>query len=239
MKRAAILGLLLAVVVPASGGAGSDRLTVFAASSLTDALPKIDASPRYNFAGSPQLAFQISQRAPADVFAAASSKYPEDLYRKGLVFKPVRFATNRLVVIVPRANPARIHSVFDLRNDGVRLVIGAEGVPIGDYTRKLLATLHLEAALDNVVSNETDVRSVVAKVALGGADAGIVYATDARSATGKLKTITIPRRGQPTVVYEIAIVGSTKKLAAARAYVTAVRSSRGRAALRSEGFGVP
>jgi len=239
LRRAIIITLVVAVVAPAGAGAGSERLTVFAASSLTDVLPRIDARPRYNLAGSDQLAFQIGQRAPADVFAAASPKYPEGLYRKGLVFKPVPFATNRLVVIVPASNPAGIRSVFDLEKKGVRLVIGSAGVPIGDYTRKVLARLRLRAALANVVSEETDVRSVVAKVALGGADAGIVYATDARPAAGKVKKVGIPSRGQPSVVYEIAIVRSTKKLAAARAYVARVLGRSGRIALRSYGFGVP
>jgi len=239
MTRLAIGALVTLAATTATAGAGSDRLTVFAASSLTDVLPRIDPAPRYNFAGSDQLAFQIGQRAPADVFAAASPKDPEQLYRKGLVFKPLAFATNRLVVIVPSRNPAGIHSVFDLDNQGVTLVIGARGVPIGDYTRTVLARLHLRAALDNVVSEEADVRGVVAKVALGGADAGIVYRTDARPAGAKVKTVGIPARGQPTVVYEIAVVKSTKKLAAARAYVARVLGRAGRAALRSSGFGLP
>jgi molybdate transport system substrate-binding protein len=239
VRLVAVIAAAAAVVTAATAGAGSGRLTVFAASSLTDALPAIDSRPRYNFAGSDQLAFQIGQRAPADIFAAASPKYPEELYRKGLVYKPVPFATNRLIVIVPSANPAGIRSVFDLDKRGVRLVIGARGVPIGDYTRKVLARLHLRAALDNVVSEETDVRSVVAKVALGGADAGIVYRTDARAAVGKVKTLSIPNRGQPTVVYEIAVVWSTPRIASARAYIARVLGRPGRVALRSSGFGLP
>jgi molybdate transport system substrate-binding protein len=242
VKRLALASaVLVALAITATAGATPDsgRLTIFAASSLTDVLPAIDARPRYNFAGSDQLAFQIAQHAPADVFAAASPKYPDDLYRKGLVFKPAAFATNRLVVIVPAGNPADIHSVFDLKKPGVRLAIGARGVPIGDYTRKVLAKLRLTAALDNVVSEETDARSIVAKVALGGADAGIVYATDARPAGSKVKTIRIPPRGQPSVVYEIAVVRSSKKIAAARAFVARVLGRKGRAALRSNGFGLP
>jgi molybdate transport system substrate-binding protein len=118
-------------------------------------------------------------------------------------------------------------------------VIGAEGVPIGDYARKVLARLGLRSALENVVSEETDVRSVVAKVVLGGANAGIVYTTDAHSAVGKLKTIAIPARGQPTVRYELAILRSTRQLAAARAYVRGVLGPVGRAALLAYGFGLP
>jgi molybdate transport system substrate-binding protein len=240
VRRAAVALLLVAGLAgPASGSTGSDRLTVFAASSLTNVLPKVDRGPRYSFAGSDQLAFQIRQGAPVDVFAAASPKYPQDLYGDGLVSRPRVFATNRLVVIVPRSNPAGIKSVTDLRKDGVRLVIGAAGVPIGDYTRQVLARLRLSSALDNVVSEETDVRSVVAKVVLGAANAGIVYTTDARTAPRKLRTVTIPKRGQPVVKYEIAVVTSTDHAAAARAYVQRVLGPAGRRALRTAGFGLP
>jgi molybdate transport system substrate-binding protein len=223
----------------AAGSTGSDRLTVFAASSLTNVLPKVDRGPRYSFAGSDQLAFQIRQGAPADVFAAASPKYPQELYGDRLVSRPRVFATNRLIVIVPRSNPAGIKSVYDLRNDAVRLVIGAAGVPIGDYTRQVLARLRLSSALEKVVSEETDVRSVVAKVVLGAANAGIVYATDARTAPRRLRTVQIPRRGQPVVKYEIAVVRATDRGAAARAYVRRVLGPAGRRALRAAGFGVP
>src|SRR4029077_14639624 len=95
------------------------RITVYAAASLTDVFPKIDPGPRCSFAGSDTLALQIRQGAPADVFAAASPKQPDLLYSQGLVYKPIVFATNRLVLIVPRSNPAHIRSVFDLRRPGI------------------------------------------------------------------------------------------------------------------------
>jgi molybdate transport system substrate-binding protein len=226
-----------ALALPAS--ASAPRATVYAASSLTDVFPAIDRAQRYSFAGSDQLALQIEQGAPADVFAAASTKQPDQLYREGLVDKPVVFATNRLVLIVPRSNPARIRSVFDLRRHGIKLVIGQQGVPIGDYTRKVLAKLGLASVLANVVSQETDVRSVVGKVALGEADAGFVYATDARSAAARLVTIALPARAQPTVRYELAVVRATERLAAARAFVARVLGRQGRAKLVEFGFGVP
>ena len=142
-------------------------------------LPRDRPAPRYGFAGSDQLAFQIQQGAPADVFAAASPKYPEALYRQGLVEKPIPFATNTLVLIVPKANPAGIHSVNDLTKPGVKIVIGDPSVPVGSYTRTVLNNLGISAAvLKNVVSQETDVKGVVTKVALGEADAGFVYVTD-------------------------------------------------------------
>jgi len=239
VKRAAVLCLLVLVAVPAAAAGGAPRITVLAASSLTNALPAIDPAPRYSFEGSDRLAFQIEQGARADVFAAASPKYPQALYKSGLVDRPVVFATNSLVVIVPRSNPGHIRSVSDLTRPGLRLVVGAAGVPIGDYTRKVLAKLGLTAALRNVVSNEPDVRSIVAKVALGEADAGFVYVTDTSSAHGKLKTISIPQRGQPTVKYEIAVIRSSTHPAAAQAFVREVLSRTGRQKLRLFGFGLP
>jgi molybdate transport system substrate-binding protein len=215
------------------------HLNVFAASSLTDVLPRLDRAARYQFAGSDQLAFQISQGAPADVFLGASPKYPEDLYGRGLCSKPTVFATNTVVLIVPRANPARIRSVFDLRRDGIRLVIGAKGVPIGDYTRRLLANLGLESVLSNVVSEETDVKLVVAKVALGDADAGFVYRTDVKPVGNKVFRIAVPAVAQPTVRYELCVPTASKHPREARAFVRRVLSREGRARLRAFGFGVP
>ena len=113
MRALAVLFALVALALPSATGAGGS-FTVYAAASLTEVFPKIDPSPRYSFAGSDQLALQIRQGAPADVYAAASPKYPQLLYHDGLVRKPITFATNKLVVIVPKSNPAQIHSVYDL-----------------------------------------------------------------------------------------------------------------------------
>jgi molybdate transport system substrate-binding protein len=239
MRRLAVLLAFTALAFVSAASAGPPKLTVLAASSLTDAFPALDHAERYSFGGSDQLAFQIRQGAPADVFAAASPKYPEQLYAAKLVYRPVVFATNRLVVIVPRSNPGHIRSIADLERRGVRVVLGAAGVPIGDYTRKVLAKLGLNAVLRNVVSDEPDVRSIVTKVALGEADAGFVYVTDVRSAASKLSTVPIPDRGQPTVKYEIAVLRSTRHLAAARAFVRRVVGADGRRVLRRYGFGAP
>lgn len=235
MRRLALC-LLLVLAAPAAA-AGS--LTVYAASSLTDVFPRIDPGSRFSFAGSDQLALQIRRGAPADVFAAASPKAPEQLYREGLVELPVVFATNRLVLIVPRSNPAGIRGVFDLRRDGIKLVVAQQGVPVGDYTRTILKNLGLSSVLSNVVSQETDVRGVVAKVALGEADAGFAYTTDVRSAPGKLQAIRLPAWAQPRVRYEIAVVKGSPNAAAARAFVARVLSPAGRARLAAAGFGLP
>jgi molybdate transport system substrate-binding protein len=214
-------------------------LAIFAAASLTGVFPQIDRAPHYQFAGSDQLAFQILQGAPADVFAAASPRYPRELHAKGRCSKPVVFATNSLVLIVPRSNPARIHGVYDLRRRGIRLVVGAKGVPVGDYTRALLTRLHLSSVLRNVVSNEEDVKAVVAKVALGEADAGFVYRTDVQPVGRRVRRISLPARAEPTVRYEVCIPTTSKHPQLARRFVHELLSQRGRARLRAAGFGLP
>jgi len=239
VRALAALFALAALVLPSATGAGGS-FTVYAAASLTPVFPKISASPRYSFAGSDQLALQIRQGAPADVYAAASPKYTQLLYRDGLVGKPVTFAKNRLIVIVPKSNPADIHSVYDLRKDGVKVVIGDQSVPIGSYTRQLLDNLGIkDAVLHNVVSQETDVKSIVAKIALGEADAGFVYRTDAKPVSTRVEKVFLPVRAQPPVRYQIAVVSSSPRKVEARAFIRSVLSARGRTLLRRAGFGLP
>jgi molybdate transport system substrate-binding protein len=239
MRALAALFALLALAIPTSTGAGGS-FTVYAAASLSEVFPKIDPRPRYGFAGSDQLALQIRQGASADVFASASPKYTQLLYHDELVLRPVTFATNKLVVIVPKSNPANLHSVYDLRRSGVKLVIGDQGVPIGSYTRQLLDALGIkDAVLRNVVSQETDVKGIVAKVALGEADAGFVYVTDARPVTSKVRRIFLPAWAQPPIRYQVAIVKSTPRQVAARAFIRKLLSKRGRLLLKRAGFGLP
>jgi molybdate transport system substrate-binding protein len=233
-----LAGLIITALVLASGAAarsGSD-LTVFAASSLTDAFPKIDGSATYSFAGSNTLEAQIRQGAPADVFASANTALPNGLHRDHRCSKPVVFTRNTLVVIVPRKNPAHIHHVSDLASGGVKLVIAARGAPVGTYTLQVLKRLHLFRVLRNVVSRETDVREVLAKVALGEADAGFVYSTDARTVPRKVRTITIPARGQPNVRYGICVVAGAPHKDAAQAFVKRVLSKAGQRILITYGF---
>ncbi len=240
MRRVALAVALLGLLAfPAAASVGASKITVYAAASLTEVFPKIDPDERYSFAGSDQLAFQIQQGAPADVFAAASPKYPEQLYRQGLVLKPVVFATNALVLIVPASNPARITSVFDLKKRGIKLVIGQKGVPIGDYTRKILGNLGLSGVLAHVVSQEADVKGIVGKVVLGQADAGFVYVTDAKPVGRKVKVVRLPARAQPQVKYAIAVVKASHDRGAAAAFVARVLGKKGRAALAAAGFGLP
>jgi molybdate transport system substrate-binding protein len=211
-------------------------LTIFAAASLTNVFPQIAPKQHYSFAGSNALAAQIQQGAPADVFASANTSIPFQLYDHGLVEKPVIFTRNELIVIVPRSNPAGIHSVADLAKPGVKLVVAAPGVPVGDYTRTVLHTMKLDSVLQNVVSNETDVREVLAKVALGEADAGFVYLTDARTVRGKVATIGIRWSAQPRVSYAVAVVRASKHKAAARVFVRTLLGKAAQKKLRAAGF---
>jgi len=233
--------LLLAALLVSSACGGSEearRLEVFAASSLRETFVELEG-PRYSFAGSDDLALQIAEGAEADVFAAASPKAPEGLYEDGLVERPRTFATNRLVLIVPRENEAGIQGLADLRQPGVRLVLGDEGVPIGDYTRDALLRAGAEDVLENTVSFEDDVKGVVSKVALDEADAGFVYATDAKAAADDVSVIELPAAIQPEVRYTVAVVAGSDRQDEAKAFVERLLTREGRAALREAGFGLP
>lgn len=238
VKALAALAFATSLLAGCGGSEGDDRLTVYAAASLADVLPAIDPDARYSFAGSDELATQIREGAPADVYAAASTRYPDELFDEGLVEAPVVFATNRLVLVVPSDNPAGIDEVADVSRPGTKLVVAAEGVPVGDYTRSVLESLGLDAALGNVVSNEDDVKGVVAKVSVGEADAGFVYATDAVAAED-IRTIELPEDAQPPIEYAVAVVSSGSDQDAARAFVEKLVGPDGRAALEAAGFGLP
>jgi molybdate transport system substrate-binding protein len=234
-----ILGAILVLALPA-GSMPATRITVYAAASLTTVFPRIDNAPRYNFAGSDTLATQIAQGAPADVFASASPKQTELLYHEGILRRPVVFATNKLIVIVPAANPGHIRSVYDLRRKGLKVIIGTPTVPVGAYTRQILDSLGItQDVMSNVVDQEPDVKGIVAKIALGEGDAGFVYKTDARPAGNKVQTILLPAWAQPPIRYEIGVVRKSSHRLAARAFIKRVTSLRGRRLLVQAGFGLP
>ena len=223
-----------------TAGSGGDAPTVLAAASLTKVFPQIDPGAKYTFAGSGALEVQIEQGAPADVFAAASPKQPAALLAKGLVSKPVEFATNMLVLIVPKSNPAHITSVADITKPGVKLVICNATVPCGDYARNAFTNLGITSeAMKNVVSQTTDVTQTVAQVALGQADAGFVYVTDADAAKGKVAVVKLPAKAKPEAKDYIAVVKSGKNQAGAAAFVKLVLSPQGQAKLQAAGFGKP
>jgi molybdate transport system substrate-binding protein len=237
MRRLLAALVLLGVLATAASAATHAQITVFAAASLTDVFPQIDSGERYSFGGSNTLSAQIQQGAPADIFASANTTLPNTLFAKGLCSKPVVFTRNTLVIVVPTSNPAGIHSVYDLTRSGIKLVVAGSGVPVGSYTLQILKNMNLSSAvLKNVVSQETDVREVLAKVALGEADAGFVYATDARTVPGKVKVVKVPAWAQPKVQYGICVVSSSSNKTDAQAFVNRVLAKAGQAKLLAAGF---
>ena len=235
-RRAALLVAALALLMAAPASTASTRLTIYAASSLTDAFGKFDPAQRYSFGASSTLETQVENGAPADLFASAAPLNAQRLFREGLVEKPVTFTSNRLALIVPRSNPAGLSFVYDLRRKPVKLVVAGAAVPVGAYTRTVLRRLGLSSVLAKVVSHEADARAVASKVALGQADAGFVYATDARAVADRVNVIRIPASAQPRVRYQIAVVSGSSKKAAARAWIRALLSPRGQSVLKEFGF---
>ena len=241
MRRLAALACLLALAGCGGDGGGSEpRLTVSAAASLKAAMTHYgagfeDATVRFSFAGSDELAAQIRQGAAPDVFASANTKLPEALYAEGKVEKPQVFAGNRLVLAVPAGA-----SLDDLTRPGVRIAAGAEAVPVGAYTREVLARLpaaRRRAIEANIRSNEPDVGGVVGKLTQGAVDAGFVYATDVVAAGDELEPIDLPASLRPTVAYGVAVVEGARE--PARAFVQGLLDGAGADALREAGFEPP
>jgi molybdate transport system substrate-binding protein len=244
-RAAAIVSLALAVLGLGACGGGDDNqqvLVVSAASSLQDAFTEYaqsfpGADIKQSFAGSDQLAAQIRQGARPDVYAAASTDYPDELYKDGLVEKPRVFAANRLVIAVPK--DSNVHSLSDLAESGVTLVIGDPSVPVGSYTREVLDGLpapERAAILANVRSEEPEVAGIVAKLTGGAADAGFVYVTDVKAAGPDLRAIRVPAGLQPDVAYGVAIVKGASNSELARHYVNGLFNGAGKRALHATGF---
>lgn len=236
MSALLLLAASFASVALAVHQSPKPQLTVFAAASLTNVFPRIDTRERYSFGGSNTLAAQIQQGLPADVFASANTSIPKRLHAEGLVTRPVDFTANKLAIVVARGNPEKIRKPQDLERSGLRIVMAAAGVPAGDYTRKVLARLGLSNLVGKAVAQETDVREVLAQVALGQADAGFVYLTDARAFAGRVGVIGIPKRAQPTVIYAAAAVESSKHLKEAQAWIRRLNGRTAQRKLRAAGF---
>lgn len=240
MRRTPIaiaIALVLGLAVPASASA----LNVYAAASLREVFEQIDRGPTYNFAGSNVLQTQIQNGAPADVFASASPQEAQALFKAGNCERPVTFATNKLIMIVPKSNPGGVRSVYSLRKGGLRVAIGTPGVPIGSYTRSVLKRLGLTKALSkNTVSQESNVAGIVSKVGLGSADVGFAYVTDGKIASDRVSAIKLPTYAQPPVRYQICVVKRSGADAnGAKAFIAKVRSNAGRNRLKAAGFGLP
>jgi molybdate transport system substrate-binding protein len=239
VKRAvAALALLVAGCGGSSSADSDEPVVVSAASSMSEALQACSPDARLQFAGSDELAAQIEQGVKPDVYAAANTKLPDELYDEGLLEKPVKFATNELVLAVPKGS--RIDSVDDLTAKGVKIAIGAEEVPIGSYTRDTLAKLPPEqsrAILANVRSNEPDVKGIVGKLTQGAVDAGFVYVTDVNATNGRLTAVDLPAEVEPQVTYEAGVVQGAKHPEQARAYVDGLLDGGCADSLRQAGFG--
>jgi molybdate transport system substrate-binding protein len=235
--RRSLAGILAAFGAAGAllAGCGGDdsRPVVLAASSVRAPL---DAAPaaRASFSSSGTIATQLRQGAPADVAVLADAGLARDLAGEGLIDTPVAIARNAVAVLVPKGNPRGIRSASDLERAGVRVAIGAQGVPVGDYARTALHRAGADGALGHVVTEEPDAAGVVGKVALGEVDAGLGYASDLRG--GRVDGFVLPAAVQPDVVYSAAIVRSARHPDAARAYLAWLAGPDGRRAFTEAGF---
>jgi molybdate transport system substrate-binding protein len=234
----------------------SGNLTVFAASSLTDAFNEEKqafeaahpgVSVTFNFAGSPTLRAQLGQGARADVLATADRKNMDAALQNGLVVDAgTTFARNKLAVIVPKSDPGNIASPFDLAKSGLKLVLAQQGVPAGDYARQIFQNMEADPrggagfannVLSNLVSEEANVKAVVGKVQLGEADAGIVYVTDATpDLAGDVMLIEIPDSLNVIAAYPIAVTSDAGEPEIAKAFIAFVLSAQGQQILEAHGF---
>jgi molybdate transport system substrate-binding protein len=233
------------------------ELTVFAASSLTDAFNNLGkqfsaAHPgtkvSFSFASSSALAVQVNEGAPADVFASADEANMKIAADKGSVGAAAIFVQNAPVVVVPMGS-TKVQSFADVAKPGVRLVLAGKDVPIGKYARQVLANASAanggisidfgNKALANVLSEEANVRAVLSKVQLGEADAGVVYKTDVAAAGGDVKQIEIPQQYNVVADYFIAPVKASKHRELAAAFIAYLQSDSAQAVLEKYGFGAP
>ena len=251
LQPAAVTPAVTPAPFPERGG----ELTIFAAASLTDAFTAIAADLEAaqpglaisaNFGGSQALVAQLAAGAEADLFASANEAQMDAASQNGSIAgEPVTFAHNDLTIVTPADNPAGIMSPADLGNDGLRLVLAQPEVPAGRYARASLCAMEEEPATygegfvarvaANIVSQEEDVRAVLAKVQLGEADAGIVYRSDATAAGDAIQTIPIPAAVNIVAAYPIAMVsGGDEPLAAA--FIAYLLGPEGQATLQEFGF---
>lgn len=232
------------------------ELIVFAAASLTESFKELGqqfeaahpgAKVVFNFAGSQQLRAQLEQGAPADVFASANTKEMNGAIQSSLIVSGTQqaFARNRLIVIYPKDNPGQVETLADLAKPGLKLVVADKAVPVGQYTLDMLAKMSKDPAYGphfadqvqkNVVSLEQDVKAVVAKVRLGEADAGVVYATDASAAGGDVTALQIPDQFNQLATYPIAALTKAPQADLAQQFIDLVLSDQGQQVLQKFGF---
>ena len=254
-----ILGVMLAVLLLAvSAGYAQEpkELTVFTAASLTGAFGEIGQmyknetgiSVAFNFDGSQALRTQLENGAYADVFASANVKQMNAVKNEGLMNNSsvVIFTKNKLSLIVPKDNPAKIINLSDLAKPGLKIVMGTKDVPVGDYTLQILSKLGNDSAygpdykakvLSNVISQETNVNYVVTKVALGEADAGFAYVSDiTENLTSKVDKIAIPDEYNVIAEYPMGILRESKYPVQSQKFISRVLSDEGKAVLEKYGF---
>ena len=256
MKKivAALAGLALLITgCGSSSNAGSSSgsteqktLTVFAAASLTESFNAIKtefeaAHPgvtiKYNFAGSSALVQQITNGAPADVFASADQTNMDKATQAGVIDgAPMLFATNKLTIAVPPGNPKGIASFAGLAKDGLKVVVCAQQVPCGSATQKVEKNTGVTL---KPVSEEQDVKQVLTKVESGDADAGLVYVTDAATAGGKVAQVQFPEAAQAINNYPIAVLKNAPQAELAKEFEQFVLGAQGQAELTKVGFVPP
>lgn len=251
MRRAvAAAAWLTALACGPDDAARANDATVLAAASLSEAFGELarvyerdhpGSRVVLELAASPTLAAQVRAGARFDVLATANERTMADAWRAGLVERPAALATNRLVVITPSEDPGGIRGIEDLARPGVRVILAQPDVPAGAYAREALGALGIETAVEaNVVSNALDVKAVAAAVALGEADAGMVYATDVtRDLRDRLRVFPLPERVSVRAVYAIALASEPEHRAGGRAFLDLVRSAAGHEILAAHGFGPP
>jgi molybdate transport system substrate-binding protein len=253
MKRLACLALATVLSLTTLTACGSDdssggkkvTLRVFAAASLTESFTKLgkefhkdhpETKVVFEFGPSSGLAEQIGQGAPADVFASASPTNMDTVVQAGSASEPKDFVTNSAEIAVPPSNPATITQLADLAKPGVKLVVCQPQVPCGKVAAQVFAKAGLKV---KPVSEEVDVKSTLAKVTLGEADAGVVYVTDVLAAGDKVKGIEIPAAQNASTTYPIATLTKSKHEKQAKEFVDLVLSGAGAAVLEKAGFKTP
>jgi len=243
---ALVAGLALAIVAAqpvAAAPKPSGEITIFAASSLTesfDAMAKQfekkypDVSVKFDYDASSNLATQINQGAPADVFASADQSNLQKTIDSGAVTPPaVVFAKNRLEIAVEKGNPKKIKSLADLQKSGLVVVLCADQVPCGKYAAQSLA---MAGVTINPSSKEENAKATLSKVSIGEADASIVYVTDVKASKGTTSGVKIADKQNVVATYPMGVVKESQNATAAKAWVQYVTSKDGQKTLRKFGF---
>lgn len=247
MKRLLVLAAAVVLALAGCGsdspGEGGDPLTVLGAASLTEAFPEIgqafeDAHPgvsvQFSFAGSQELVAQVDGGAPADVLALAGTGSLEAL--EAGTGEPVVFAHNQLAIIVPPGNPAGVHDLADLADPDVKVALAGPDVPAGAYAQEMFDTAGLDVT---PVSEEVDVKAVVTRVSVGGADAGVVYVTDATAAAGQVEMVAIPARANVIATYPAVTLDASENAGLAADFVQFLLGDDAQQILRDHGFAGP